>query len=107
MTTIFHITEKEAWSEAVAAGSYTHDSLDSEGFIHLSKRDQVVATTSRYYAAMDGLVLLEVDPAPIEADLRWEQSTNGELFPHLYAPLPIDAVVAVHQWDEPAQRTFD
>ena len=28
--------------------------------------------------------------------LRWEPSRGGDLFPHLYAPLPLAAVEAVH-----------
>ncbi|MDG2261729.1 MAG: DUF952 domain-containing protein [Actinomycetota bacterium] len=106
MTSIFHIADGQAWHQAVTAGRYIHESLDTEGFIHLSSRDQVVATTAKYYSEAVGLVLLEVDPATIDADLRWEQSTNGELFPHLYSDLPLSSVVTVHRWDKSAQRTF-
>ena len=107
MTSIFHIADADEWDMAARSDHYTHESLTDEGFIHLSSRDQVVATTSRYYSGVEGLVLLEVDPSGVNDQLRWEESIGGELFPHLYAPLPTRCVIAVHQWDESAQRTFD
>ena len=36
-----------------------------------------------------------VDLARFGADLVWEPSRGGDLFPHLYAPLPVAAVTAV------------
>jgi uncharacterized protein (DUF952 family) len=55
----------------------------------------VVETAARHFAGQTDLVMLTVDPEPLGAALRWEPSRGGALFPHLYAPLPIDAVVAV------------
>ena len=97
MSTIFHIAEKSAWESARATGSYRVPSLDSEGFIHLSTSDQYIATANRYYRGRDDLVLLEVDPDGL-SDLRYEKSTNDELFPHLYSELPASAVVRVHMF---------
>ena len=95
--TIFHIAEAPAWDAAVVSGSYRVPSLESEGFIHLSTRDQFLATASRYYAGRADLVLLEVDEAALpDGALCYEKSTNDELFPHLFAPLPVGAVLRVH-----------
>ena len=107
MTTIFHITGGAEWYAVADGDEYRHPSLEHEGFIHLSAAEQVVATTGRYYAGVEGLVLLEVDADVLDTErLVWESSTGGELFPHLYGPLPTSAVVAVHQWDEAAQQSF-
>ena len=38
--------------------------------------------------------MLTVDPQLLGERLRWEPSRGGALFPHLYADLPLDAVVA-------------
>jgi uncharacterized protein (DUF952 family) len=97
---ILHVTTRAAWEAAVAAGTpYAHPSLDSEGFVHCSTDAQLVGTLGRYFAGADRttLVSLVVDPDRLgdEADLRWEPSTGGEDFPHVYGPIPLDAVVDV------------
>jgi uncharacterized protein (DUF952 family) len=94
---IFHVLSIEAWEAAVAAGSYRPDSLGTEGFIHFSYAAQVAAMTNRYYRELDQLQVIEVDPGLVGGELRVEPSpATGEFFPHLYGPLPIDAVVSIH-----------
>ena len=90
---IFHIAHVIDWVEAVDRGEYRVASLDSEGFIHLSTRGQVLATAGRYYRGVDDLMLLAVDEAQLDpALLRFELGTGGETFPHYYAGLPVGAV---------------
>ena len=91
---LFHIAHRDAWQFARRAGSYQPDSLRTEGFIHLSTRAQVAATGHRFYSGVDGLVLLQVDPARLRWELRWEEA-DGQSFPHLYGPLDLDAVISV------------
>ena len=63
------------------------------GFIHLSWREQVAGTYERFYADADSVVLLTIDAARLTAPLRADAIPSGELFPHLYGPLPINAVI--------------
>ena len=105
MPTIFHIAEQSAWDTAQTTGSYSVASLHAEGFIHLSTAAQYTATANRYYQGRRDLVLLEVDEAAL-ADLRYERSTNDELFPHLYGELPVQAVIRVHTFLPEADGTF-
>lgn len=94
---IYHICKREAWQAARRAGVYHGSELDRrDGFIHLSTAEQAVETAAVHLAGERGLVLLEVDPAQLGAALRWETSRGGRSFPHLYAPLPVGAVTAVH-----------
>jgi glutathione S-transferase len=97
---VFHIVSTEAWdavSADAAAADYQPESLATEGFIHFSYAGQVAATAERYYRDVDGLQVLEVDPARLATALCEERSpVSGELYPHLYGPLPIAAVVAIH-----------
>jgi uncharacterized protein (DUF952 family) len=94
---IFHIVSRTEWDAAAAAGEYAADSLASEGFIHFSFADQVSATANRYYRALDGLQVIEVDPALVPAVLKLEPSPlTGEVFPHIYGALPTAAVIAIH-----------
>jgi uncharacterized protein (DUF952 family) len=98
---ILHITTQLAWDGAVAARApYTHPSLDIEGFVHCSTDEQLADTLDRYFAGTDRatLVVLVVDPDRLgDVELRWERSTGGEDFPHVYGPIPLDAVVDVRR----------
>jgi uncharacterized protein (DUF952 family) len=92
---IYKLVSAGEWAAAQERGHYAGSAVDRrDGFIHLSGRDQVVETAGRHFAGQTGLTLLAVDPERLGDDLRWETSRGGALFPHLYAPLPTDAVVA-------------
>ncbi len=91
---IFHMCRREEWEAAQAAGTYDGSSQDrADGFIHFSTATQVVESAAKHRAGQDGLVLLAVDPARLGDALKWEPSRGGQLFPHLYGALPLDAVI--------------
>jgi uncharacterized protein (DUF952 family) len=93
---IFHVCRREEWAAAARAGSYEGSGQDAaDGFIHFSTAAQVEESAAKHRAGQAGLVLLAVDPARLGDALRWEPSRRGELFPHLYGPLPLDAVLSV------------
>lgn len=95
-TIIYHICRAEEWRAAQDAGQYAGSSQDAaDGFIHFSAAAQVVESAARHRAGQSGLVLLSVDTALLGESLRWEASRRGQLFPHLYSPLPLSAVTAV------------
>lgn len=92
---IYKLLATAEWSAAQAAGRYDGSDVDlRDGFIHFSGSDQVAETARRHFAGQAGLTLLTVDPEQLGAQLRWEPSRGGELFPHLYAPLSPRAVMA-------------
>lgn len=97
MPSIFHVTTADQWDAAVAAGEYRQSTLDrtldEEGFIHCSTAEQVPGTLLRFYQGLDDLVRLEIDPDLVGAEVRYEG--EPEAFPHIYGPLPVDAVVSV------------
>ena len=75
------------------AGVFTGSQVDlADGFIHFSTAEQVEETSARHFAGQDGLMLVAVDGAALGGGLRWEPSRHGDLFPHLYGPLPLSAV---------------
>ena len=88
----FKLADWAEWETARAAGVYDGSALDrADGFIHLSTGAQLAETVRRHYPGRSDLVLAEVDLSRTEA-LKWEPSRGGDLFPHLYAPLPLSAV---------------
>jgi uncharacterized protein (DUF952 family) len=95
-TVIHHMCREEEWAAAKLSGSYPGSSQDAaDGFIHFSTASQIVESAARHRAGQTGLVLLSVPTSLLGDALRWEPSRGGELFPHLYGPLPVDAVMAV------------
>jgi uncharacterized protein (DUF952 family) len=93
---LFHIVDRRTWEAARAAGVYRPASLATEGFIHLSTAEQWPETHARFYAGVADLVLLEIEPTLLSADVRYERA-DGDDFPHLYGPLEVDAVVNVRR----------
>ena len=92
----YKILAADEWRAALAEGRYEGSAVDlADGYIHMSTGEQLVETARRHYAGRDDLMLLTVDLARFGADLVWEPSRGGDLFPHLYAPLPVAAVTAV------------
>ena len=91
---IVHICPQEAWQAAQDNGEYRAASLASEGFIHASRPEQVLQVANRFYRGTPDLVLLWIDPQRVHAQIRWE-SVDGDLFPHIYGPLNMEAVTAV------------
>ena len=91
---IVHICQKADWQAALEQGVYQAASLVDVGFIHCSGPDQVVAVANRFYTGCADLVLLWIDPARLQADLRWE-AADEDLFPHIYGKLNLDAVQAI------------
>lgn len=84
---------------AERTGEYMADSLQTEGFIHLSTEDQVLNVANSFYKDFEDLVLLYVDAEIVKQDLRWEgKDEHGEDFPHLYSSLQLNAVVRVEDF---------
>jgi uncharacterized protein (DUF952 family) len=75
----------------------------ADGYIHLSCGSQLAATLEKHFSGIEGLMLVAVDLSQLGETVRWEPARDGQLFPHIYGPLPIAAVVAV----APVEREAD
>ena len=94
MTTIYKICERALWGAAQAAGQFVGSTVDRrDGFIHFSTAAQLPGTAAKHFAGLMDLILVAADAAALHADLKWEPSRDGQLFPHLYAALPLSAVL--------------
>jgi len=102
---IYHITRSSDWRAAVVQGSYrlsTRDrTLHEVGFIHCSHVHQVAGVANAIYHDERDLVVLVIDADRLDAPLRSEPALvdgGGEVFPHIYGPLNLDAVVEVRPY---------
>ncbi len=105
---IYHITSQASWSAARKYGVYSANSLMSDGFIHCSKTNQILRVADSYFANQHGLVILVVDPSRLTSQVRWEVGTDeaGELFPHIYGPLNLEAVLRVLDFEPGTDGKF-
>lgn len=105
---VYKIVSEADWASAVATGRLdgTPDDV-ADGYIHFSNAAQLQGTLDKHYRGRSDLVIATVDPGLLPLPLKWEPSRGGELFPHLYGPLPVSAIVGVHRLDAGADGQFD
>lgn len=85
---LFHLVDAARWRAwDPSAGPWSPASLAGEGFVHLSLAEQLAGTLEAHFSASPPLVLVELDPEQLGAQLRFEPSRAGALFPHLYRAL--------------------
>lgn len=96
MSVLYKIVALSEWRAAESAGIFHGAAIDLvDGYIHLSSATQVEETAAKHFAGRDDLLLVAIDAAKLGDALKWEVSRGGALFPHLYAPLKIDAATRV------------
>ena len=97
---ILHFCSRASWQ--AATDLYAAKSLATQGFIHCSTREQLVTPANALARGRTDLVVLEIDETQLSSPLRWEPGDPpdeaGSLFPHVYGPIPLAAVVAVHDF---------
>jgi glutathione S-transferase len=106
--TIYHLAERAHWEQALRDGVYTRStrrlSLAEEGFIHASSAQQWPVVRRRFYGDVgEPLVLLEIDESRLGSRVVHEvgDPTSGEVFPHVYGPIEVGAVVGTTVLDPP------
>ncbi len=94
---IFKIFRADEWATLQADGETVGAPIDiADGYIHFSTADTVAETAAKYFAGVEGLVLLAVESEGLDP-LKWEPARDDVLFPHLYRRLRMDDVV----WCQP------
>jgi uncharacterized protein (DUF952 family) len=86
---------------------YIQPSLASEGFIHCTAEPALLMWVANYFfkAEPGAFVLLCIDEAAVSAEVKWE-AAGDQIFPHIYGPLNLDAVVRVLDFPRRADGEF-
>jgi uncharacterized protein (DUF952 family) len=96
MHIIYKICPESLWREAEEANSFAGAPIDlQDGYLHFSTASQVKETADRHFAGQRDLLLIAIDADRLGPALRYEPSRGGDLFPHLYAPLALSAILWV------------
>ncbi|MCO8271969.1 DUF952 domain-containing protein [Actinoplanes sp. TRM 88003] len=107
---ILHIVPQATWEAAQPAGVYEGDTLATQGYIHCSTEQQAHIPATALFRGRNDLLLLVIDESRLPTPITWEQgdppATDGSLFPHLYAPLPLNAVTEVKEYRPAPDGTF-
>lgn len=94
---IYKIFRADEWATLQADGETAGAPIDvADGYVHLSTAETVAETAAKYFAGVEGLVLLAVETDGLEP-LKWEPARKDVLFPHLYRKMRMDDVV----WAKP------
>lgn len=95
---IYKIVPRALWETAVERGSFAGSPADlADGFIHFSTAAQLPGTAARHFHGMKDLVVVAVEADALGDALKWDPSRGGDLFPHLYGPLPVSLAVSVSE----------
>ncbi|PNU04800.1 DUF952 domain-containing protein [Novosphingobium guangzhouense] len=93
-TVAYKILTGEQLSRLLAEGTFAGAPVDlADGYIHMSTADQAQGTLDKHFAGQDDLHVAAVDLAAMGSAVKWEVSRGGALFPHIYAHLPLSAVI--------------
>ena len=96
MPVIYKLCPNSLWREAEAAGVFHGMPIDiDDGYIHFSTGAQVKETARLHFAGQEDLVLVAISTDALGEALKYEPSRGGQMFPHLFAPLDLAAVLWV------------
>jgi uncharacterized protein (DUF952 family) len=93
---IYLLSSQAEYQHALKNGELVRVSLQGEGFIHASPRSQLNRLANKYYKDKVNPLVLVVEKQRISAVVKWEPATGG-LYPHIYGPLNMDAVIQVKE----------
>lgn len=103
---ILHIANKSTWEQSQKVGKYEGDTLLSQGFIHCSTEEQVIEVANFMFKSQYNLILLVIDQNKVKAEIKYEDAGNKKLYPHIYGPLNLNAVVSVIDFFPNEDGTF-
>jgi uncharacterized protein (DUF952 family) len=107
---ILHICSRDEWDAAEQEGVLVPASLDEVGFVHCSDFGTVSVPANALFAGREDLLLLVVDPAALDAPVRWEPGVPAHpadiWFPHVYGPINVESVVAAVEFTPTAEGGF-
>jgi uncharacterized protein (DUF952 family) len=100
---LFHFADPADWAAAAPRGEYAPAAFADEGFIHAATEAQVPGVVERHLRGRGPRVRLTLDAEALRPLLvfEWSQASN-DLYPHVFGPIPLTAVVAAEPFDPDA-----
>lgn len=93
---IYHLITPDVWAVFESQPAYTHPSLQTEGFIHCSRKEQIDGVVERFFEGIPQIQLLHIDEDKLTSPLLYEPATDvADTFPHIFGPINREAIVAI------------
>lgn len=90
---VYKVVSRDVFDASDPAGTFAGMPIDlKDGYVHFSTARQLGETLRQHFAGQGDLVVFSVHSRDLGANLRWEPSRGGQLFPHLHGELPMSAV---------------
>ena len=90
---VYKILRKSEWKAFQDEGVFLGSEADvRDGFIHLSKADQLDRVIKKYFNNIVPLYIVKFKEKAFLKKLKWEKASNGDLYPHYYGFLSIQDV---------------
>lgn len=104
MNVIYCLVPATYWAQYEGKAEYYPRDYEQEGFIHATRGDELlVRVMNRVYTTFAGeLLLLVIDEDRVTSDVKYEQASDGDLYPHIYGALNTDAIVEVRRMERGA-----
>lgn len=99
-------TNIENWPEIEKTGIYNPDSIITDGFIHCTRPSQMFFVANKYYEN-EHMLLWLIDPARLTSPLKYEGTLNSNLYPHVYGPINMSAVIDTKEMKPNPDGTYD
>ena len=94
---IYHLATAAEWERYRETGLIQPPSLATEGFVHCSWGHQVAGTVAKHFPDVTDLLAIHLE-AGLGGGLTVVEEDSygsGQQFPHVYAPIPVSAVIGV------------
>lgn len=99
-TCIYHFARPDEWQAAQGGASYQPREFAAEGYIHCATEAQIAGVVERHLRGHGPRLRLSLDPLAFGEQLQYEWSNaSNDLYPHLFCPIPLTAVLAVEPFD--------
>jgi uncharacterized protein (DUF952 family) len=98
-----HLVPTDSWESQKSGPTYVPEAYESDGFIHLTIGEANLMEIANLFYKQDVRMysVLELDNERIAARVQFDDDSGR--YPHVYGPLNVDAVIAVH----PVRRDDD
>lgn len=102
----YHLVPSTVWESQRHLSEYVPEAFAADGFIHCTNGlVQLLKVANLFYTADERkFVVLALNVSSIAPDVRYDDA--GCLFPHIYGPLNISAVVAEALVERSADGTY-
>lgn len=103
---VYLLMSESTLREAMASGSYSPSSLQSEGFVHAAPSNQLTRIANKYYIENETVFVLKCRKTQIQPPIKWEPATGG-LYPHIYGALNMNSVEEIRPFFRNSARSFE